>query len=437
MSVTNKYARLPLSSITIDRENRQRREIQTEDLEESIRHRGVLQPILVTQSGKLLVGERRFTASQKLGLPDIPVRFVRDETSPIELEMIELEENVRRKDLPWEDRARAVLRMFNAHITLNPGHTQVDFAKAYGWSVANIHREIEAGKALVSQAPGIAAAKSREQALNIIQRRQDREVQNVVADLVDSISSPAEKEGIEVKSTRPPEDDIICQSFLDWAPSYTGPKFNLLHCDFPYGIDLQDSDQAGAGGRETYEDQAEVYWKLLTCLGDNWDRLMSQSAHILFWYSDKFRFQTEAFFSTSLPWVQFSPYPLIWHKTDNKGIVSDVTRYPRHIYETCLFGRVGDRKTVKLISDVYGAPKANSDHVSEKPEPMLRHFFGACVDTNTRLLDPTCGSGASLRAAESLGATRVLGLEINPEYCESARARLRQSRSLKLLADSK
>jgi tRNA G10 N-methylase Trm11 len=43
------------------------------------------------------------------------------------------------------------------------------------------------------------------------------------------------------------------------------------------------------------------------------------------------------------------------------------------------------------------------------------------VDENTRLLDPTCGSGSALRAADRMGAASVLGLEVNPEFASNAR----------------
>lgn len=42
------------------------------------------------------------------------------------------------------------------------------------------------------------------------------------------------------------------------------------------------------------------------------------------------------------------------------------------------------------------------------------------IDENTRLLDPTCGSGSALRAARSLGANSLVGLELNPEFAANA-----------------
>jgi DNA modification methylase len=53
------------------------------------------------------------------------------------------------------------------------------------------------------------------------------------------------------------------------------------------------------------------------------------------------------------------------------------------------------------------------------------------IDENSIVLDPTCGSGSALRAAESLGAAHILGIEINRDFTERADLMLRASRGLK------
>ena len=55
---------------------------------------------------------------------------------------------------------------------------------------------------------------------------------------------------------------------------------------------------------------------------------------------------------------------------------------------------------------------------------MLEHFFSMLVSDTTRLLDPTCGSGSALRAAQSLGVKQMLGIEIDPEYAAQAQLSL-------------
>jgi DNA modification methylase len=53
------------------------------------------------------------------------------------------------------------------------------------------------------------------------------------------------------------------------------------------------------------------------------------------------------------------------------------------------------------------------------------------TDENTVMLDPTCGSGSALRAAESLGAAYILGVEINGDFTERANLALEASRRMK------
>jgi DNA modification methylase len=69
--------------------------------------------------------------------------------------------------------------------------------------------------------------------------------------------------------------------------------------------------------------------------------------------------------------------------------------------------------------------------MSVKPEPVLRNFFRMFVDETTLMLDPTCGSGSSLRAAESLNARYTLGLEIDADFAKQANAALRNARILR------
>ena len=60
------------------------------------------------------------------------------------------------------------------------------------------------------------------------------------------------------------------------------------------------------------------------------------------------------------------------------------------------------------------------EHISTKPQAMLKHFFEMFVDDLTEILDPTCGSGTAMAAGKNLGAKRLVGLDINEDYVESA-----------------
>jgi ParB family chromosome partitioning protein len=87
---------------------------QMDELVQSIREKGVLQPILVSKTGlpdtyQILAGERRWQASRLAGLTEIPV-ILRDTTSAEALELA-LIENIQRRDLNCVEEALAYQRL--------------------------------------------------------------------------------------------------------------------------------------------------------------------------------------------------------------------------------------------------------------------------------------------------------------------------------------
>lgn len=461
MPITDDFQRLAIASIIVDRDQRQRRELETKDLERSIAKVGLLQPIIIDRGLKLKAGERRLTACRNLGHQDISVRFI-ESLSPVEAQIIELEENLNRVDLDWQDQVSAVARIHNLYRELDPDWTQAETADQISLSQGTIAMYLRVSAEM--EMDRVAKATTVREAWGIIQRKDSRAHGEALAELLeetDAILTEATSEGelpfpiegtgaeglgyIEVLGTEsrkayippklaPPVDPIKVENFLTWAPAYSGRKFNFIHCDFPYGVNFASGPQGkGAEPGEIYDDSPEVYWDLLVGLCQSLDRLMSVSAHLMFWLSAEHSIQvrTREIFSQLAPTLEFQKFPLVWVKSDNAGIASDSRRNPRHIYETCLLASRGKRQIVKIVSDAYSAPTDKRLHISTKPEPMLRHFMGMLVDENTSLFDPTAGSGAALRAADELGAKTVFGLEIDAKAAELANQAFRNARGLR------
>lgn len=85
---------------------------QLNDLLDSIREHGIIQPLIVREVGKkleLIAGERRFRASERLGLKEVPV-IVRSASDRDVLEMA-LIENLQREDLNPVEEAEAYVRL--------------------------------------------------------------------------------------------------------------------------------------------------------------------------------------------------------------------------------------------------------------------------------------------------------------------------------------
>lgn len=399
-----------LSSISVNRDGRQRVDLDDIDtLADSIRRLGLIHPIVITRDGVLVAGERRLSACGLLGHTHIACQYV-DELEPAMLHAIELEENIKRKDLSWQDECDAVLKYYELRKVGEPDISQEQIAASLGItqqllsSRISIATEIKNGNKMVAEAPKFSTARG------IVQRASERKNEEALFELrkLPTIVTPKKQ-----------PTSIIHGDFKNWALDYTGPRFNFVHCDFPYGIGADKFNQGAAPTHGGYDDSKEDYWDLCNVLISSLDRICTESCHFMFWFSMHYYHDTMDLFS-ALSDIKFDPFPLVWVKSDNVGILPDPQRGPRRIYETALFGSRGDRKVVRPTSNAVFSPSDRSQHMSIKPLPVLKDFFRMFVDDSTLMLDPTCGSGTSLRAAEALGAKHVLGLEINKEFAEGA-----------------
>ena len=150
----------------------------------------------------------------------------------------------------------------------------------------------------------------------------------------------------------------------------------------------------------------------------------------MLWFSMDFYSQIHDFFAEKAPEFSINPFPLIWHKSDSSSIVPDRRRGPRRSYETALLLSRGDRFVIKPVPNLYACPTDKKLHPSAKPQSMLAHFFQLFVDEHSIVLDPTCGGGSSIRAAEAMGAKLVMGIERDPIFAQRAKDALNQSRIL-------
>ena len=109
------------------------------DLAESIRQHGIIQPLIVTKKGdkyELIAGERRWRSAKLIGLKEVPV-IVREEKEQKKLELA-LIENLQRENLNPLETARAYKRLIDEfNITQEEAAKKIGKARS---SVANALR---------------------------------------------------------------------------------------------------------------------------------------------------------------------------------------------------------------------------------------------------------------------------------------------------------
>ena len=479
---------IPCSTVLVSREARQRREVVTDDLESSIARLGVLNPIIVDGENRLIAGERRLAACIALGHEFIPARRLAALT-PHEVELAELDENVRRKDLSWQEYTFALVRIHEILVASHENWSVEKTAAEIGYNLGDLYKRIVVAKLLRAEPQRFAKVDSFNTAYNIHRRAVERRAADALATIGEirhdhrddsgadncdlgsanadtrddaddfeereenfeignglrgpsgalqpSHSSSSLSRNPEARSDNSHVESVILADFTRWAGAYAGPSFNFIHCDFPYGIGVFAGNMSGrhAHGDSIYDDSYESYERCCNALFANLDALLGHSGHLMFWFSMEHYERTMRMFVERAPVLSVQKFPLIWTKTDNAGIAPDPKRQPRRVYETALIATREDRPLVQMVANWYGCATDKTLHHSCKPEPMLRHFFRMFVDSGTRMLDPTCGSGSALRAAESLGAQQVLGLEVHEEHATNARRTLAEFRVKRQLSE--
>lgn len=446
-----------ISDINI-RSDRQRKDFgNLEELKKSILNIGLLNPVILeAEAGQyfLLAGERRFRAWSELVRekkiePFIPCKLL-SELDEKTRQIIELEENIKRKDLTWQEYVLALMKVYE----LSGCESDLAFAEYMGIDrgLAQRAHQIYSNRdnEKVWNADNMSAA------LTICKRENARILDSAKTDLdfiiatdLQEFVDPKKKEisngqgrietevsGIRTTETNdlPKAETRISEQkeekykiqqgdFLNWARNYNGKRFNLIHLDFPYGINHDKSAQGNTKNFGAYEDSEDTYKTLVKVLLENQEKIIADSAHVICWLSFRYFEWTKEEFAKA----GFSCHmqPFIWHKSDNKGIIADTMCGMRNIGEYALIFNKGRRPVIKNISNIYSHPTTKRFHVSEKPLPVLEYLFSAFCDNNSRVLDPTCGSGTAIMAAAHWGAEEGLGLELDSSFAEKAQEWLR------------
>jgi ParB family chromosome partitioning protein len=206
------------------------------ELAASIREHGVIQPLVVTQSGdeyQLIAGERRWRAAQLAGLTTIPA--IIKESTPQQMLELALVENVQRADLNPLEEAGAYRQLMDDF-----GLTQEEVAARVGKSrtaVANIVRllrlpdDVKAALAADRISEGHArallalpTAQLQRQVLAIIEARglNVRQVEELVRRI--QLESEADESEAEAQPALSPQDRDVVDKFQ----ARLGTRVNLV-----------------------------------------------------------------------------------------------------------------------------------------------------------------------------------------------------------------
>ena len=428
---------LPLSSIQVPA-NRQRVEVEGEALAalaESILANGLLHPVVVRAQGDayfLVAGGRRLSALSNLAFMDqgykcgdvpVPAGFIAaislGELSPLAAEEAELEENIRRVDLTWQERAHATARLAAFR------KTQAFHAGQQSPSIEDIATEVR------GNAKGSAHEDTRKEI--ILAAAMDNPEVKKAATLQDAWKAHLRGEdaqrnkdlAAQIGPTFGKHSHTLIQAdCTKWIEEQASEQFDVILTDPPYGMG---ADSFGdAGGRlqaqtHGYEDSPEAWKHIIGELGAEWCRVAKPQAH-LYICCDIDGFHWARDWLSRVGW-KVHRTPLINYKLDGSRVPWP-QHGPQRKWEMVLYATKGNKPVTRIYSDVIETKgDENLAHGAQKPVALFKNLLMRSVRPGDTVLDCFGGTGTTILAAHEL-LCKATCLELDPTYYGVALKRL-------------
>lgn len=412
--------------------NRQRREfdpLELNELGESIVTNQLLHaPVIRERDGEFLLvaGERRLRAMRdlhdlarsfryaNLEVPHgmIPVSNL-GELSESEAYEAELEENLRRVDLTWQEKAEATTRLAELR-TLQADENNLPLP-----TVRQIAEEVRPGQA-IEQAhqttrqelivskflkdPEVAAAPTLKEAFKILKKREERTQNAALAATIGSSFSSKSHTLLNADSV----------SWLASPPPELVSKFAIILTDPPYGMgadEFGDSGKGTAAEAHFYDDSYENWQRIMDVFCRGIYHLASDDAHAYI-FCDFDRFAELRQRMTAEGW-KVHRTPIVWHNPDGFRCPWP-EQGPQRKYELILYAVKGSKKVRAVLPDVISCPKDKGiPHPAAKPQALLEDLLRRSAMPGDRVLDPFVGSGQTIRACHELKLS-CTALELDP-----------------------
>jgi ParB/RepB/Spo0J family partition protein len=460
--------RVPANSI-LDSDRTRQDYGDLESLAESIDTNGLIHPIVIDSTNRLIAGGRRLRAMRDiLKLDSIPV-VIFEVLDDAQLAILEVEENIRRKNPTWIERILGVAKVHEASkraAILDPKGTRrwtiVESGEMLGISFSNVQNNLVLARLIRARDKEILEAGGVREALQILMMRKEREVQKALAASMiekgNSLQITASKHAKEqiaestddgffskvpqasvgvvapqidedempgVAGPNVPEVEIKLSSLLHqgdgvelmYSSASEGLRVDHIICDPPYAIDmlnLEDIDDIESVKEEhDVEDNLAIYERMFPAAYN----ILKDSGFFIFWYDLDHHEKLQHLARKAKFKVQ--RWPLIWAKSSpckNKAPNYNWTKN----FEVAMVCRKGTAalllpQTSSVWTGTGEDLKVQLGHPFVKPIKLWQWIYAATVQRSQVVLDPFAGVGSSTLATIDYGCT-PLAFEINSAH---------------------
>lgn len=402
----------------------------------------------VKQRYVLLAGGRRYAAFLKLGRMEIEA-FVREEMDRMRSRIIELHENLKRKNLDWREEVALKEEIVELYRGMYEGGdkkvTLVEIARDFKWSVANLSKDIQTAEA-IKQNPELAKSATKKGALRAAKVKD-------LGDLKETQKKVQRESAKEMKL----EERMVQGRMEEWLLTLTPRSVDLMVPDLPYGIDYFKSgdknwdaqsprlahysnfDDTADATKLLYEDivpkmvraTSETGW--ITCFTSRdlygyLEWLFTQCCATHASYRKKGTNDCEGRESSSeaherCRFLKPEVPAWIWYRPNSRNSPRFPEYHAKNVYEVICVVNMGKGLLVKpcdnllMFDQIYFGERT---HANQKPVELIREIVQRLTIEGDLVADPCFGSGAHLAAAASVGR-EILGCEQNEALIEVSR----------------
>lgn len=391
--------KVAITAIKVSRERLREDNGDLESLAVSLLKFGQLQPIIVDANMELADGYRRMNAAAMNGWTEVEV-IVRDQMDELDLREVELEANIARKDMTWQERVKSVAELDRLRRVKDPNWTQEQTGAVAGLQRTRVTEAIQLDR-MMKVFPELADAKDINQAKSWMQAKAGLVTRKLAVD-----ASPDYGE-LEKK--------VILGDSVEVIKSIPDHSFHAIITDPPFGINYDKRTEGEVGQLTSYVDDENSYRRLLSMAPDLYRVVRPNGWLIWFlgisWYErarDCFR---------AAGWT-VDEIPLIWNRSGGRTFTTRPDRYFTRGYDIALHCLKGDPQIVQRgksnVLTIEPVSQSERELLVERPVELYTELIRRLTVPGETVADFFCGSGSCAAAAASLQRD-FFTVELSPE----------------------
>lgn len=374
-------------------------QLEFDKLKASITKFGLLQPIVVTPDGDLIAGFRRLSACKELGWDTIRV-VVPENITPISKRKMELEENLRRHAMTWQEEQKAIVDIFRMEMEEDPSRTQATTAALLDIDQADISRAQTIVKGLARHPEIAKKADSASQAYKLLMATAKQTVRRV-----EVASQPKEYADIE--------SSFALGDSVEFIKSLPDGCVDAHITDPPFGIDFDDYSPSLLSNTSSYKDTKELYRRILSMAPDYYRTLKENGWLVFFlgmsWYQEAKETFRDAGFTVD-------EIPIIWNRSEGNTFTTNPEQLFSKGYDIALHAYKGKPSVVKRRHNVFTIHPMMANEkqlLVERPVKLYQEIIEALTIPGETVCDLFAGSGSCPTAAAMIGR-KFIACEIDP-----------------------